>query len=343
MFWTNNKILSYNKPFNFVIGERTGGKTFDSKNLAIRTFKNDGKLTVWIRREKTELSKQFRMQFFTDVQHLWKDSEFEIKANDIGAVGYINGEPFIFFVALSVWYKHKSIPFNNVKWIIFDEFIVNPNASQRYLKGEAFSFFEVYHTVARPYEREVDGVKTLIDPKTRVLFLGNSVSVVNPYFLYLNIYPSKTEEFTQYPNAVIQIWNGTEHQKYMETTSLGQAIDGTKYKAYAQDNEFYLDNDAFISKKPKGSFYLCGFSVEQNKIGCWINYERGKVYINSQVDPSHIMVAVHNEDHEPNVLMIQYFKRTAPYKELKLALEHGLIMYDNQMTKSLFYDIFGML
>ena len=66
MFWTNNKILSYNKPFNFVIGERTGGKTFDSKNLAIRTFKNDGKLTVWIRREKTELSKQFRMQFFTE-------------------------------------------------------------------------------------------------------------------------------------------------------------------------------------------------------------------------------------------------------------------------------------
>lgn len=68
MFYSSTKILSYNKIFNFAIGNRTGGKTFNAKDLAIRGYKNKGAIKVWVRRELSEMDKTFRDKFFNDIQ-----------------------------------------------------------------------------------------------------------------------------------------------------------------------------------------------------------------------------------------------------------------------------------
>lgn len=343
MFWTNQKILSYNKTFNFVIGQRTGGKTYDSKCLAIRTFLKNKKETVWIRREKTEISKKFRDKFFSDVLHLYPKIEFEMKTNELGATAFINGEPAIHFVALSVYYKHKSIPFQNVKWIVFDEFIVNTRAGARYLKGEAFSFMEIYHSIARPYSTEKDGKEILVDPKTRVLFLGNSISIVNPYFAYFNLKVDKSREFNVFNNQVVQIWDGSEHRKFMESTSLGQSMVGTPYLEYAQENHFFLDNDLFIEQKTPKSKYVVGFLISSQRLGVWIDYQQGVLFVNRQVDPTNLLVSVEIDDHQPNLLMIQHFKRLFYYRQIKTAFENGLIRYSDHNTMNLFYELMGFL
>ena len=343
MFWTNNKILSYNKPFNFVIGQRAGGKTFDSKNLAIRTFKTTGQLSIFVRREKTEFNKKFKELFFSDILHLWEGCNFEIKNADTGATAYLNDEPFIHFIALSTYYKHKSIPFNNVKWIIYDEFIINTNAGQRYLKGEGFSFMELYHTVARPYERKINGIKKLIDPKTRCLFLGNSISIVNPLFNYFKIKPLKNKEFSVFDNAVIQIWKGKKHREAMKKYSLNKSIDNMDYANYANDNEFYLDNDKFIEKKSNDSRYMCGFIVEGQFIGIWLSYKNSLIYINEQVDKNNLLIAIETQDQQPNILMIQYFKNTQYYRQIKLANENGLVRFSNHNVRYLFLTAMGYL
>lgn len=337
--WINlGNGLSYNKTFTYVLGQRSGGKTFGAKVMSITKFKKLGKTTIWLRREKIELSSAFRKKFFEDVQYRYPDDTFEVKETEFGAVALINGVEFIYFVGLKTAIKHKSIPFHTVWWIVFDEFIVKPSV-QRYLKDEVFIFMEYYHTVARPYTVLDDtGNETTNDPKTRCVFLGNSISIVNPYFIYFKMTPDKYREFNVYDNVLVWFWQGKQHAEFMKSQSLGQAIEGTDYGDYATHNEFLLDNDLFIEHKSKDANYICGFTVGGYKIGCWIDYKKGLIYVNNQVDPTNMLVTVTTDDHQPNLLMIQHFKRMHSYKQIKLAFENGLIRYNNHLSKQALYD-----
>lgn len=343
MFIDLGQILSYNRTFNFVLSQRSGGKSFDAKYKSINRYKKDGRTTIWLRREKTELSKEFRSKFFQDIQFKYPLDEFTIKETEFGAVGYINGNEFILFIALSVALKHKSIPFQTVWWVVFDEFITNPSV-QRYLSGEVFRFMEFWHTVARPYTvLNADGSETQIDPKTRAVFLGNSISIVNPYFIDFRVMPNKSKEFNVYDKLIVWFWVGVKHAEFMKTTSLGKSIANTDYGDYATDNKFLLDNDAWIIDKPSTARYVCGFTIEGYRIGCWIDYKQGLIYVNNQYDPTNSMIVVTTQDHQPNLLMIQHFKRLHAYKQLKLAFEHGHIRFNNHLAKQAFYDSMGFV
>lgn len=343
MFIDLGRVLSYNRTFNFVLSQRSGGKTFDAKYKSINRYKRDKRTTIWLRREKTEFSKEFIDKFFEDIRFKFPDDTFEIKTTDYGAEGFINGEAFIIFIALSVALKHKSIPFQTVWWLVFDEFITNPSV-QRYLSGEVFRFLEFWHTVARPYTvLKPDGTEEQIDPKTRAVFLGNSISIVNPYFIEFKVMPDKYREFNVYEKLIVWFWVGKAHADYMKTTTLGQSIAGTDYGDYATENKFLLDNDAWIIDKPAHSRYVCGFTIEGYKIGCWVDYKAGLIYVNNQYDPTNSMVVVTTQDHQPNLLMIQHFKRLHAYKQLKLAFEHGRIRFNNHLAKQAFYDCIGIV
>ena len=57
-WWDINKILSYNKLLNFVVGLRGGGKTYGSKKKVIQNFIRKHKQFVYIRRYKSEMRLQ---------------------------------------------------------------------------------------------------------------------------------------------------------------------------------------------------------------------------------------------------------------------------------------------
>ena len=78
-----------------------------------------------------------------------------------------------FVLPLSVANILKSTSFNKVSTIIFDEFIIDKGC-YRYLANEVEQFLDMVETIARL--RDV-----------RVLFLGNAISVTNPYFTYFNL------------------------------------------------------------------------------------------------------------------------------------------------------------
>lgn len=344
IFFSSSDVLSYNQTYNFVMSERSGGKSFDWKLRAINDYKKLGKQKVWVRREKVEFSEEFRTQFFVDIQYKFPEDNFEVKETEAGAIGLINGEPFIFFRALSLVLKHKSIPMPNVNFIVYDEFIINPNVGN-YLKGEVFRLLELFHTIGRPTTQIVNGVEKLVDPKTRIVFLGNSISVVNPYFIQMSIKPNMQKEFTLFKDkkAVIQIWSGVEHKEYMRTTSLGQAIEGTDYGRYATENEFLLDRDVFISKKSSKARYLIGFRLNGNILGIWADYEQGLLYVNKQYDPNYKMIAITLDDHAPNMIAIQHYKRQHSYKVVRTAYENGLMRFDDHLTQQQFFEAFGYL
>ena len=55
IFYDIAGLLSQRCIFNFVIGNRGGGKTFGSKKLVINRFKKSKHQFVWVRRYQTEI------------------------------------------------------------------------------------------------------------------------------------------------------------------------------------------------------------------------------------------------------------------------------------------------
>lgn len=86
-------------------------------------------------------------------------------------------ETVCYFVNLSTAQQFKSVNYAKVTLIIFDEFIIEKGNVQ-YLTNEARVMLDFFSTVDRWQD------------KTRVLFLANAVSIINPYFMEWNIQPS---------------------------------------------------------------------------------------------------------------------------------------------------------
>ena len=57
IFWNINNSVSYNALFNFIIGNRGGGKTYGMKNYVINKFIKKGEQFIYLRRYKTEVKR----------------------------------------------------------------------------------------------------------------------------------------------------------------------------------------------------------------------------------------------------------------------------------------------
>lgn len=60
MFWNIKHTLSYRALFNYIIGNRGGGKTFGAKQYVIEQFLKNQKEFIYLRRYRTELQKLIR-------------------------------------------------------------------------------------------------------------------------------------------------------------------------------------------------------------------------------------------------------------------------------------------
>ena len=73
IYYSYDKVLSYNALLNFLIGERGVGKTYGMTKFLIKQFLKSGKQFVYLRRYKTEL-KESVPQFFDKIKD---DKDFE--------------------------------------------------------------------------------------------------------------------------------------------------------------------------------------------------------------------------------------------------------------------------
>ena len=73
IYWSKNRILSYNKLWNFVVGARGIGKTYACKDWAINDYIKNGKKTCWGMRYLREVDRiVMRSKFFDDIKNEYK-------------------------------------------------------------------------------------------------------------------------------------------------------------------------------------------------------------------------------------------------------------------------------
>jgi len=328
MFWDITEPLSYNALINFIVGNRGGGKSYGVKKYAIELFLRTGKQFGYIRRYSEEY-KESANTFFNDVSQEFEGHKFEVKGKKFYIDDKVCGHGFI----LSRSKKKKSMSFPNIDFLIFDEFILDPNDyMQRYLPNEVMTFLDLVETILRMRD----------NPKIKVFLLANALSFTNPYFLFFNVQkPQNKKKIKCKDDILIQLVENEEFIKAKKKTRFGKLIQGTQYGKYSIENEFLRDNENFIIKQPKKLQYYFTIKAKGENYGVWISYDEGLIYVSQKYDPSCKMIfTTILDNHEPNTMLLKGSNKGVLFKHFSQEFKRGNVYFSSIKVKNIILETF---
>lgn len=336
--WYNwDKIYSFNAGFNFIVGERGVGKTFGWKKKVIKDAINKGTQFMYVRRYKEEL-KVSAQTFFDDIQAkgLFADWDFrsygakaqmapvdtrDQKQRPWKTIGH--------FIALSTIQGIKSVAFPLVTNIGFDEFILEKSMT-RYLPNETYAFNNLYKTVDRDQD------------KTKVFFMANAVSIMNPYFLEYDIKPEQCDDqgFVVKSNGflVVHFVKNEEFRGQVSDTRFGQFIADTEYADYAVGNEFADNNDNLLNLKNASARYTYSIETKQGIFSVWIDWGDQKYYIQERRPKQEMLFTMLPEKMSDGKTLLAYSDKIV--QVLRTAFRNGNAYFDTAKTRNAFIEIF---
>ena len=332
-YYNYDKLYSYNGVYNFLVGGRGLGKTYGAKKKAIKAAIEKDDEFIYLRRYKSELIAS-KNTFFADIKHefpLW-----EFKTNGSVALGTkdLNLSPkekqwkiLGYFVSLSTAQTQKSVAFPKVKLIIFDEFIIETGLIH-YLRNEATIFTNFYSTV----DRYTD--------KTKVLFLANSVSIMNPYFIEYEIRPDQESEFyTSHKGFIVcHFPSSKDFQKSVYNTIFGKFIQDTEYSRYAVANQFTDNHNALLGDKDPKMRYVFTVECQSNTFSVWQNYDTDNYFVQTKRPKVEFLLTLVPSKHASDKILITYNDRVL--QSLRTAFRQARVTFDKPGTRNTFAEIF---
>ena len=347
MFWNARRTLTHNMLFNIIVGNRGGGKSYGAKEWAIDNFLKNKEQFGYIRRYKEDLREPM-VQFFKDIEEKYPDYEFKTDSkyfyirlkphdakqkwteNDIAGYGF----------TLSTASNKKSIAFPNITTLIFDEFLID-KGNQIYLPDEPIKLLNLYETVARPGT----GHKRVV-----MFMLANALTITNPYFLFWGLrMPTKQDKNGKYiwkhPSRPILV-EDVRNEKFIDAkrnTEFGALIEGTKYADYSINNKFLLDDSVFVEKKSGKARYYFTFIYKEHKLGVWVDFNEGKMWVSKDVDPSFLLVyTLTLKDHQPNTMFLKSKSNAGHFKTFIENYKLGNVRFESIDIKNITYEVIQM-
>lgn len=335
-YYNFDKLYSYNGTFNFLVGARGLGKTYGEKIKAIKDALNKGDEFIYLRRYAKELQRA-KDTFFADVEG-FEDWDFRVnggiaeaapaetrdeKKRPWKAIGY--------FFALSTVQSVKSMSFPKVKKIIFDEFIIEKGMIH-YIPNEVHAFLNFYSTVDRNKD------------KTKVFFLANSVSMMNPYFLEWDIKPDQVGEWyttgpEDEPNFLVcHFAESAEFATAVYETKFGKFIKNTEFADFAVGSKFKDANDAMIGGKPSTAVYHFSLESKAGVFSVWVDGKHSTFYCQGKRPKQEILFTLIPERMDTHKFLTSYNDK--PLQFLRAAFNRGDVYFDEAKTRNAFAEIF---
>lgn len=331
--WFNyQNVLSYNALINILIGERGVGKTFGFKEYAIKHFKKTKHQFVYLRRYDSDLKESVGnsedMKFFEQVKKIFPNDKFNIKKSKKIIKLYINDEVCGYAFPLSASDSVKSVSFEDVDLICYDEFQLKEGSNQRYLNNEVEALLDVIETIGR------------LRDNLRVFLLGNAITITSPIFNYFDLNLPYNTNIKTFKDGLILVCY-IKNEKYREakkSTRFGKLINNTRYGKYAIDNEFLSDSKSFIGKKTKNVRYYFTLILDGKKYGIWRDFKDYNMFISENIEPNcNIIFALTDFDHNENTMLVK--SRTNPYiKNIFNYYKVGKLYFESQKIKNTFRD-----
>lgn len=319
-----NKTLTHNALFNFIIGNRSSGKSYGLKKRVIKNFKEKGQQFIYLRRYGNELDES-KETYFDDIilDSVFPDDKIEFKDDKY----FLNGLVMGYAMSLTSARHYKSSSYPAVSLIIFEEFIIEENGFTRYLKNEVETFLGFYMSIDR-----YRGVK--------VFFLGNNYSMFNPYTLYWKLETPYKSNITKVKNGKILLEMVKAKVDERMQTDFGQIVEGTPFADYAIQNVSRIDNKEFVMKKTEKCSYYFTFKYNGELYGVWLDYTIGKFFVSTDVDPCFKLVySVTLEDHTPNTLLLKSVNKSVYFKTFIENYKGGNVYFESMKIKSVVYNV----
>ena len=329
-YYDFHNILSRNAVYNFILGARGLGKTYGAKLKVIRNALRNGEEFMYVRRFKDELST--RSTFFADIAHEFPDIGFRVN----GSVAEYTYEPHAdkprwitmgYFVALSQGQTRKSTAYPKVTWMIFDEFIIEKGATH-YLPSEEKVFNNLYATVDRWKD------------KTRVLFLANSVSIMNPYFLAYDVQPS--EEFIMKADGFVAVHfaDSALFASQVNQTRFGKFINNTEYGEFAMNSVFADNHDFLIARKTASAAYMATIETGTGEFSVWVDTASypHEYYVQTGRPKGEVVWTLdHTRMDEGKIYMLPTDRLML---NMRTAFKRGYVKFDGPVARNSFLPIF---
>ncbi len=297
-YWSPSTLLPYNRNFNFINSSRGIGKTYNMWIFLLNRALNNCDEFVYIVRTQNDkqegrmrsaaqkvLNEQFPdLPVVSDNNTMWLESK--------------NGQVLGHCLALSEAYKAKrSVSLPNVKWLFFDEYILEGGYGYVHGWKEPDLLLNLYHTI----DREKDKV---------VCFMcANTVSFYNPYHLHpaFAIPQGKPGKIWHSENVLFQ-WAepSAELQEQKSNCKFLRMIDGTGYGRYAKDGQYIEDKTALIDKRPVRAKLRFNVLANDETFGVWYDADTQIYYIDNKCNLAGMQTYVASiEEHLPGAKLLR--------------------------------------
>lgn len=327
IYYDPNKMLSYNRILNFVIGARGIGKTYGLKKHVINRAIKHGKQFIYLRRYKSEIRGKLN-NFFNDIKDEFPDVELKVKGRNFYADDKLIG----YTLVLSSWQSEKGNAYPKVETILYDEFLREKDNSG-YIPNEPSALLNLMDTVFRNRDN------------VRCICLSNAVSIVNPFFVYFKIVPNIERRFNKNESILVEIPDSKDFTDVRKKSKFGKLVDGTDYADMAIENDFVNDSSVFLERKTPESKYQFTMIHEGLTMGVWVDVERATMYMSPEHDPSSKKVyCLTTDDLREGVTLLKgAFNKNLYTVKMMNAFKQGQLRFDNQRIRTVAYDMFKLL
>lgn len=316
-----SKINSYQAFMNIIMGGRGVGKTTQCIIQALNNNKKYGDEFIYLRRYKAEtsLQKELLNDFVDNVKFVGDKNN--------GGVWKIKNHTIGYLMALSCQNKYKSVRFPKVKTIIYDEGILLPGATSRYLQNEMTYLYEFMSTVFRSRK------------DVKVYILGNNLDFFNPYMIEFKVKPFKNIYFDKDKSLFIQYYkNSQELVQEEQETPLYKLTIGTSYHDYHYSNEVLLDNKVELSQIKNSDKLWFILKVNTYYINVYIRSNNKLIIQDSEKDISgdtgvHLFIMLTSQ--EVNYWDMKCFKNSKYYDALQYKYYKNEIDFTSQESSAL--------
>src|SRR5690606_35924701 len=194
---------------------------------------------------------------------------------------------------------------------------------------------------------EVDAFLNVIDTivrnrdNLRVICLSNSISIVNPYFVYFSLVPDIKKRFNKYPEIMIEIPVVEGFKEKRLQTKFGRLIQGTRYAEMAVDNQFIGDSYTFVEKRSKESTHVFNITYKGSTFGVWV--DDYLMYASKAYNPyskNHLVIL--REDMQEGRTICRG-KDNYYLGKFNSAFQKGMLRFDDLQLRNIGYEVLKRL
>ena len=339
-YYDGTKLLSLmdlngNKPEIYICTtNRSAGKTTYFARLCVNKFLQKDEKFCLIYRYNYELD-SVADKFFKDINGLFfpdYSMKSERKANGIyhELFLYKNGSdvgvPCGYAISLNSadQLKRFSHLLSDVERMFFDKFQSETN---HYCSNEIQKLISIHTSIARGQGKQIRYVP--------IYLCGNPVSLLNPYYIELGI-SNRLKSNTKYLKGdgfVLEQGFNESASENQKLSPFNRAFAANKYVAYAAENIYLNDANAFIEKPEGTGRYICTLKCDGKEYGVREYTDQGFIYCDDRPDKTfRIKLAVTTNDHNVNYVM---FKNNQMFFfQMKQYFEKGCFRFKNLQCKA---------